>query len=302
MNLQPISSGNPHSTQSVHHLQAEHSEDWYDKMYNNRALVPNFAEHFSHWQNESIKARLNQRAILDVAYGRGTKESLDLFPAHNPHSPVVIFIHGGYWRSLDKSDHSFIAPTFNHMGATVVVANYDLCPNVTIPQITMQMVKCIAWVYKNIKHWGGDPSQIHLAGHSAGGHLVAMLMACHWSQYDAELPHNLIKNSLSISGLFDLTPLTKTPFLKDSLKLTDEDALRCSPAFFPAPETGKLISVAGASESPEFVRQNHLIQEAWGEHRVPVCEDLPGLDHFSILSDLTTPHSRLHDLAQSLLD
>jgi len=278
------------------------NEEWLDKMYNNRQLVPNFAQYFSAWQSDSEKVRLNQHPILDVPYGKGNKESLDLFPCKTPHSPIIVFIHGGYWRSLDKADHSFIAPTFNHMGASVVVPNYDLCPNVTIPQIAMQMVKCLAWVYKNIKHWGGDPRQIHVVGHSAGGHLAAMLMACNWSQYDADLPSDLIKNALSISGLFDLMPLTKTPFLRDSLKLSDADATRCSPALFPAPRSGKLISVAGEQESAEFIRQNRLIQQAWGEHRVPVCEELPGQNHFSILSALITPHHRLNELAQSLLD
>ena len=290
---------------SDHHLNAihpEHSPEWYDSMYNNRALVPDFAEYFTRWQNLSEHARKEQRAVLDVAYGRGTKESLDIFPSAVPHSPVVVFVHGGYWRSLDKSDHSFVAPVLTKMGSCVVVPNYDLCPNVTIPQITMQMVKCLSWVYKNIKHWGGDPRQIHLVGHSAGGHLVTMLMACHWQDCDSELPNDLIRSALSISGLFDLLPLTKTPFLRDSLLLTAQDALRCSPAFMKAPEQGKLLSVAGAQESPEFVRQNHLIQESWGEHRVPVCEDLPGLNHFSVMDALVTPHHRLYELAQSLLD
>ena len=288
-----------HLTKQVHE---EHSGEWYDRMYNNRALVPDFAEHFTRWQHQSELARQERRAVLDVAYGRGTKESLDIFPSDVPHSPVFVFIHGGYWRSLDKSDHSFIAPALTKMGSCVVVPNYDLCPAVTIPQITMQMVKCLAWVFKNIKHWGGDPRQIHLIGHSAGGHLAAMLMACEWQHYDSELPVDLIKSALSISGLFDLQPLVKTPFLMDSLLLTQTDALSCSPALMPAPNHGKLISVAGGSESQEFIRQNHLIQEAWGEHRVPICEDLAGLNHFSVMTGLVTPHHRLYELAQSLLD
>ncbi len=292
-------------SQSVHETHSshpEHTSAWYDSMYNNRALVPDFADHFTRWQNQSQLARTENRAILDVAYGRANKESLDIFPSEVPHSPVVVFIHGGYWRSLDKSDHSFVAPTLTKMGSCVVVPNYDLCPNVTIPQITLQMVKCLAWVYKNIKHWGGDPRQIHIIGHSAGGHLAAMLMACHWGDYDGELPEDLVKSALSISGLFDLLPLIKTPFLSDSLRLTPEDALSCSPALMPAPKLGKFLSVAGAQESQEFIRQNRLIQESWGEHRVPICEDLPGLNHFSVMGALVTPHHRLYELAQSMLD
>ncbi len=298
---------NSHSDHPTHSPEADlqhsdHSAEWYDRMYNNRALVPDFADHFARWQTESELARTQHRSVLDVAYGRANKESLDIFPSQVPHSPVFVFIHGGYWRSLDKSDHSFVAPALTQMGSCVVIPNYDLCPNVTIPEITLQMVKCLAWVYKNIKHWGGDPRQIHLIGHSAGGHLAAMLMACHWQQFDSELPADLIRSALSISGLFDLLPLTKTPFLKDSLQLTSEDALRCSPALMPAPENGKLLSVAGALESLEFIRQNKLIQTAWGDHRVPICEDLPGLNHFSVMSALVTPHHRLYELAQSLLD
>lgn len=279
-----------------------HSEQWYDRMYNNRALVPDFADHFERWQSGSEYARKNHRCVLDVAYGHAHKEDLDIFPSEVPHSPVFVFIHGGYWRSLDKSDHSFVAPALSAMGSCVVVPNYDLCPNVTIAQITMQMVKCLAWVFNNIKHWGGDPRQIHVIGHSAGGHLGAMLMACQWQAYDAQLPEDLVKSVMSISGLFDLSPLTKTPFLRDSLQLTDADALRCSPALMPAPAQGKLISVVGAQESEEFIRQNQLIQTAWGEHRVPVCENLEGLNHFSVLTALTLAHHRLYELAQSLLD
>jgi arylformamidase len=293
---------NTHSDPQVSHSTDGKTDEWYDSMYNNRALVPDFADHFTRWQTLSEAARSHHRCVLDVAYGRDNKESLDIFPSEVPHSPVIVFVHGGYWRSLDKADHSFVAPELTKMGSCVVVPNYDLCPNVTIPQITMQMVKCLAWVHKNIKHWGGDPRQIHLIGHSAGGHLAAMLMACHWQQFDSDLPADLVKSALSISGLFDLLPLTKTPFLRDSLRLTPEDALRCSPALMPAPAHGKLLSVAGAAESQEFIRQNHLIQDSWGEHRVPVCEDLADLNHFSVMSALVTPHHRLHDLAQSLLD
>jgi len=284
-------------------LPTPHTPAWYDLMYNNRALVPDFADHFTRWQQDSEAARESQRCVRDVAYGTSSLENLDIFPcALQPQAPVFVFIHGGYWRSLDKSDHSFVAPSLHRLGACVVIPNYDLCPKVTIPEIALQMVKCLGWVYKNIKHWGGDPDQIHLIGHSAGGHLVAMLMACDWHSFDNELPADLVKNALSISGLFDLRPLTQTPFLSESLRLTPADALRSSPALMPAPKRGKLISVAGAKESEEFIRQNHLIQESWGVHRVPVCEDLAGLNHFSVLQGLVDTNHRLFELAKSLLD
>ena len=121
------------------------SPAWFDAMYNNRAMVPDFPVYFDQWLAQSQKARQELHSLLDVSYGSGPQETLDIFPSKNPNAPVVVFIHGGYWRSLDKSDHSFIAPSFVEAGACVVVPNYALCPDVTIPQIVMQMVKALAW-------------------------------------------------------------------------------------------------------------------------------------------------------------
>ena len=154
------------------------SSEWHDRMYNNRALVPDFADHLRFWTEQSHAARESLRGLTDLSYGAGPNEKLDIFPASTPNAPVMVFLHGGYWRALDKSDHSFIAPSFTREGVCVVVPNYALCPVVTIPDIVMQMVKALAWVWRYIRQWGGDPSRIHVVGHSAGGHLAAMLMAC----------------------------------------------------------------------------------------------------------------------------
>jgi arylformamidase len=160
----------------------------------------------------------------------------------------VVFIHGGYWRSLDKSDHSFIAPAFTNQGACVVVPNYALCPAVTIPQIVMQMVKALAWTYRNASKYGGDPSRITVIGHSAGGHLAAMLLACQWSVYAKDLPSDVVRNALSISGLYDLEPIMRTPFLQESLRLTPEQVLLASPAWMPRPSQGKLYTIVCAAQ------------------------------------------------------
>lgn len=128
-----------------------------------------------------------------------------------------------------------------------------------------------------------------------------MLMACHWKQVGRDLPADLVQHVLSISALYELESLLTTPFLQSSLLLTPADARRASPAYLPAPSKGRLFTVAGADESPEFIRHNHLIQQAWGSRRVPVCEDLPGLNHFSIVEALTQPGHRLHTLATQML-
>ncbi len=282
---------------------------WLNSQYDNRALVPAHAMHLQRWARDSQAARAQLSGLLDVAYGHGEGERLDIFPAPSrpgtPPAPVLVFIHGGYWRVLDKSDHSFVAPAFVKRGACVVVPNYALCPAVTIPDIVMQMVKAVAWVYRHIAVHGGDPQRISLVGHSAGGHLAAQLLNCLWPQVGEDLPPDLVKDALSISGLYDLEPLRHTPFLQESLRLDPAQVQMASPARLPAPHVGEgrgvLASVAGGDESEEFLRQNRLIQQAWGEEAVPVCETLPGLNHFSVLEALIQPRHRLHKLALQLL-
>ncbi len=280
-----------------------HDGAWYDRMYNNRALVPEHAQHFEQWRQASARVRKSHRCYQDIAYGRGLNESLDIFPSDSAgeKAPVVVFIHGGYWRSLDKADHSFIAPTFTTQGAHVVMPNYALCPAVTVSDISLQMVKAVAWVWRNIHRFGGDPARITLVGHSAGGHLATMLLTCDWPAYAADLPAHLVTKALSISGLYELGSVRATPFLTESLRLTEEVAVRNSPAWMPAPQKRTLFCVAGGIESEEFLRHNRLIQEAWGKDCVPVAETLEGLQHFSIVEALTEPGHRLHTLALELL-
>lgn len=275
--------------------------EWYDRMYNNRAWVPDFANHLQHWTEQSKTARHQLRGLTDISYGDGPNENLDIFPANLAHAPVMVFLHGGYWRALDKSDQSFIAPSFTREGVCVVVPNYALCPMVTIPDIVMQMVKALTWVWRYISEWGGDPSRIHVVGHSAGGHLAAMMMACQWQRYADDLPADLVKSGLSVSGLFELESVMRSPMLQSDLRLDDAQVLRCSPAWMPTPAQGSFWSVVGALESDEFIRQHMLIQQAWGKACVPVCEALPGLHHFNVLSALAESGSYLNRLALRFL-
>lgn len=278
---------------------------WLDRMYNNRALVPEHARYFSRWADASAQVRSSQPCTLDIAYGPSAGEKLDVFAPALPAprgAPVLVFIHGGYWRSLDKFQHSFVAPPYTQAGACVVVPNYDLCPAVTIPQICLQMVQALAWTWRHAADFGGDPRRITVVGHSAGGHLAAMLLACRWPVQGKDLPVDLVKNALSISGLYELESLLHTPFLTDSLRLTPAQVLQASPAWFPPPRQGLLYSVAGADESEEFLRHNALIEQAWGSRMVAVREALLGRNHFSVLDALVQPGHRLHALALQLLE
>lgn len=279
--------------------------EWLDRMYNNRARVPEFAAHLLRWTQDAQRAREQLPCQLDLPYGQDAGELLDIFPASGTtpgqaEAPVLVFIHGGYWRGLDKSDHSFVAPAFTPAGACVVVLNYALCPAVNMPHIAQQMRRALAWTWRHVADYGGDPARITVAGHSAGGQLAALLLADDWKAHAPDLPPMLVRNALSISGLFDLEPIRHTPFLAD-LQLTPEQVGPLSPALQPRPTGGVLYSVVGGDESEEFLRQNWLIQHAWGQEAVPVCEALPGLNHFSVLQALTEPAHRLHQLAMALL-
>ena len=179
--------------------------DWLNREYNNRALVPEHGEMFERWAELSARVRQQGPALVDVRYGQGPNEQLDIFASQRRPAgelaPVLFFIHGGYWRSLDKADHSFVAPEFTRQGACVVMPNYALCPAVTIPDIVMQMVQAMAWTWRHIAKHGGDPRRISVVGHSAGGHLATMMLLCHWAAVGADLPADLVKNALSVSGL-----------------------------------------------------------------------------------------------------
>ena len=309
------------------------SPAWLDSQYNNRALVPTFGQHLQRWAADSEAARQRlSHAHLDVPYlttervrafvgsagaacTTGTGPALDVFrpqPGGSGHpiggAPVLVFIHGGYWRALDKADHSFLAPPYVAQGACVVVPNYTLCPAVRVSDITRQMVAAVAWVWQHIAAYGGDPGRITVVGHSAGGQQVGMLLATDWlltgHQLGVPLPAQPLQHGVSISGLFDMEPIRQTPFLSD-LGLTPEETIAQSPARLRGPQSpggrGRLTTVVGGDESAEFKRQNRLIREVWGAEAVPVCEELPNCHHFSVLEELVRPGAWLQGHLLGLL-
>jgi len=278
----------------------EHDPAWYDAQYHTRAAIPEHPQILQYWTDASKATRGKLRGKLDLRYGEGTKETLDLFPAAQPNAPVLVYIHGGFWRALDKRDHSFVAEPFVAAGVSVVLPNYALAPYASIAQIVQQMVKAVAWIWREADALGVDRQRIALAGHSAGGHLAAMLLACNWRDVERRMPAQPLRGALALSGLYELEPLRHAPFLAPDLKLTEASALQLSPAWMPAP-AGPLLALVGGEESAEFQRQNALIRERWGEAAVPVCETVPGRNHMNVLHELADPASRAHRLALGLL-
>ena len=279
---------------------ALHDAAWHEAQYNNRQRVPEHPAILARWAQASALARERMTCVLDEPYSDTPGEKLDVYPARADGSPVLVFIHGGWWRALDKAEHGFIAPAFVQAGAMVVVPNYTLAPAVGIDTIALQMTRALDWVWRHARRFGGDPSRIIVAGHSAGGHLAAMMLSCRWPVVADDLPPRLVAGAMSISGVFDLDPIRQAPFLQTDLKLTPALVRRLSPAFFPRPR-GPLHALVGADESQEHLRQNQLIRDQWGPSTVPVCAVLPGLNHFTVLHDLVDPAGHSHGLALRLL-
>ncbi|MEO7338944.1 MAG: alpha/beta hydrolase [Caldimonas sp.] len=276
------------------------SPAWYDQQYDNRARVPGHPAILQQWFDTSALTRQRLRCALDVPYGDDATERLDIFHPTHGNAPVLVYIHGGYWRALDKRDQSFVATPFVEAGAMVVMPNYALCPAVTIEHIVLQLVQATAWVHRHAAEYGGDPARIVVSGHSAGGHLAAMLLACDWPAVHDGLPQRLVKAAVAISGVFDLEPLRHAPFLAPDLRLDAASARRLSPVRMPAPK-GPLVALVGADESAEFLRQTASIAEAWGPTCVMAREAIPGRNHLDVLGELADPATRAHRWALHLL-
>lgn len=271
------------------------------RAYNNRLLVPHFLDILAEWEARSDRARtrLKARGHWDLPYGPDALNTLDVIPPQSgtataaDGAPILFFIHGGYWRMLDKSAQTFIAPDWSERGAMVVIPNYRLAPAVTLETISLDIAHALAWTWRHARTYGGDPRRIVVAGHSAGGHLTGMALSCRWPQLQPDLPSNLVTRGLAISGLFDLAPLVHCEWLMPDIRLTPASIARLSPARWDAPPGARLVAVAGGLESSEFHRQNDLIAQRWGSRAVRVIDRIPARNHFDILFDLENPKSAL---------
>ena len=269
--------------------------DFVEREYNLRAAFPDHPQWFARWAAESADARAaligHTGGRLDLRYGAGPKQTLDLFPAENPRG-ALLFIHGGYWRALDKSDHSFVAPPLVSAGIGVAVINYDLCPDVGIARIVEECREAVAWLRREGTRHGLSAEQLVVSGHSAGGHLAAMLIAT--DERPSGTPPTIV-GGVAISGVFDLEPLVDVSFNAD-LRLDASAARALSPIHLRPRAPVPLLLAAGEDETSEFIRQSWLLWEHWPECR-PVGQRgpmfIPSRHHFSVLSELGDPHSQL---------
>ena len=268
--------------------------------YNNRELFPDHPRHFARWTESSARARSTMTCYLDRAYGASPGETLDIFPARKGDGSALLFIHGGYWRSLDKRDFSFLAPAWIDAGVSLVVVNYDLCPKVSIERIVQQMLAASVWLYRHAEQYGMDEDRLFVSGHSAGGHLAAMMLAALWPVMDRSLPRDLYKGAVAVSGVYDLRPLVQVDWLNGDLQLDEESALRLSPAYLPPATRAPLALAVGGLESSEFRRQNALLAQRW-KTVLAGSIAMPGTDHFTVVDGLADPQNALFAVAKRMM-
>jgi arylformamidase len=263
-----------------------------DAEYNNRVKVKDALEWLARYGAESARARAELPMRFDVPYGAHYAERLDIFPAARTEpAPVHVVIHGGYWHRMDKADYSFVARGLRPAGIVTVVIDYGLVPAVDLDELVRQCRTAVAWVHRHARQWGGDPARISVSGHSAGGHLVAMLLATDWSAFG--VPGDVVKAGCAISGLYDLEPI-RLCYLNEVLALTPEVARRNSPVHLPPTGPTPLILALGSAEGAEYHRQTDDLAAAWRAHGVPIeVMDLADHDHFSIMAELQSPFSAL---------
>jgi arylformamidase len=279
----------------------EREGEYLDQQYNPRLRVPGHPSIFERWRNSAQLVRERSEARLDLPYGPEPAERLDFFRSSHGTSPLLIFLHGGYWRALDKNDFSWIAPPYTQAGVSVAVINYGLMPAVPLARIVQQARRACAWLHDNAPALDIRAGEIFCSGHSAGGHLTAMMLATDWRQIGSGLPQNLLAGAITISGLFDLEPLTRAPFLREDLNLDADDARKLSPAYLPQLNEAPLLRAVGALETEEFHRQSDLLEQSWPDACQTKLIRVADRNHITACETLAEPQSELFRAVQSLI-
>ena len=269
--------------------------DELEYQFNPRVSVPEFPELSKVRAALSRKVRESAKSWLDVPYGKSPREKLDIYAADKPGGPVFVYLHGGYWRGGSKEDNCNFAPTFTARGATVVLVEYDLCPRVTVSEIVGETRSAVAWIYRNIARYRGDPGKIHLAGASAGGHLTAMALAHDWEKQD--LPRDIIKGAVVISGVYDLDMVMRIS-VQEEVRLTPEMARENNPFLRPPIARCPILVAVGGAE-PKGWQQMSEDYFNYCKARGRSVEFLvvPGANHYTVPEQFLDASSSLTQAA-----
>lgn len=258
-----------------------------DLEMNLRGRWPEHQSYFDRWAKDSLHVRKTYNCHSDLVYGDTPGQKLDLFlptveeaAQNGGKTPLLAFIHGGYWKSLDKGDFSYLAPAYLERGIAFASLNYDLSPSADIGEMVAQVRRGLAWLIGQSGDYGLDPSGLYVAGHSAGGHLAAMVMNPAWAS-EFDLPAEVIKGGCSVSGVYDLAPVALS-FQQEELQIAPQVVENFSPVTNLPAGAAPLICAVGSQETAEFIRQQKVYVEAWQQAGLR-CQvvDLTGDNHFS---------------------
>ena len=269
-----------------------------DSQYNNRAAVTNFHSYLEQWKQRSALATERVSSHLDIRYGHEERQTLDLFfPDEVPEEgmPMLVFFHGGYWQAMDKSVFRFLAQPFTERGVMFVLPNYPLTPAVTMDELVESCRDALRWLMQNANSYGGRTDQVHMSGHSAGGHLTAMMVA-----EKGEVVDQLkLRSGTSLSGLFDLEPIRLT-YLNEKIGLDREMSRRNSPIFLSPAIDIPFMAAVGAQESEEYHAQSRDLAKEWQkEGTSAIFTSLADTNHFTILDRFIDPS---HPLFQWVME
>lgn len=263
-----------------------------DSQYNSRGTVADFTVYLGQYAERTRAAKAALRCIENLRYGEARAELLDIYPAARSNAPVMVFLHGGDWRALSKEDSGFGAAALVAAGITLVVPDFTLVPEATLPAMGAQLGRMLAWTAKNVAAHGGDPSRIFIAGHSSGANLVSQLLTLDWPSAHGA-PADLVKGAVFISGLGDLEPVRLSfrnqnlgldrPAVVQASLLHREPAVRCP-----------LLVAVGEHETDDYRRQARDVAAYWTAHgnRAELFE-LAGCHHFDSVLAWTDPRSAL---------
>lgn len=269
--------------------------------YNLGALRPDLPDVMQRWQERTNRLSGQSHVRTDLSYGDGERDKLDFYSAGQG-SPLLIYIHGGYWQRGDKNLYGWISEAFVQHGISVAVPNYNLTPSVRIGQIAPQLQRAVLTLWQQADTLGFARDNMTVMGHSAGGHLTAMMMATQWPEIDAALPSQLFHGAVPISGIFELEPLVHTS-INTGPGMDIDEARANSPCHIPPVTDATQLVAVGGGETTELIRQSddHATRYQTAQRSMPRYT-VPGADHFDALEPLAQADSEFFSQVMALIN